>query len=113
MSSHGMQHHHGVRKNIVEGIGGVVIGAAAVLLLTRLFQAKKRASPPSPSLPAPAHSNEKHEENSPSADQSDTDMDVEQPKAKSTARRSAATRKSPAKVQTAEAAESHIDLTKE
>ena len=38
MSSYGQQHHHGVTKNIVEGIGGVIIGAAAVLLLARVFK---------------------------------------------------------------------------
>lgn len=40
MSSPGHQHHHGVKKNIVEGIGGLIIGAAAVLLAARFFKAK-------------------------------------------------------------------------
>jgi hypothetical protein len=44
MSSHGQQHHHGVTKNIVEGIGGVIIGAAAVLLLARVFKHNKPAA---------------------------------------------------------------------
>jgi hypothetical protein len=43
MSSYGQQHHHGVTKNIVEGIGGVIIGAAAVLLLARVFKHNKPA----------------------------------------------------------------------
>jgi len=53
MYERGQQHHHGVRKNIVEGIGGVVIGAAAVLLLVRLFKGKKAESK-AVALPAPA-----------------------------------------------------------
>lgn len=42
MSSFGHQHHHGVRKNLVEGIGGLIVGAAAVLLL-RQWLATRRA----------------------------------------------------------------------
>jgi hypothetical protein len=48
MSSSGHQHHHGVTKNIVEGIGGVIIGAAAVLLLARVFKHNKPAAAAAP-----------------------------------------------------------------
>ena len=48
MSSYGQQHHHGVTKNIVEGIGGVIIGAAAVLLLARVFKRNKPAAAVAP-----------------------------------------------------------------
>jgi len=41
MSNSGHQYHHGVTKNIVEGVGGVIIGAAAVLLLARIFKGGK------------------------------------------------------------------------
>lgn len=45
MSNHGHphhhQHHHCVNKKIVEGIGGIMIGTAAVLLLTSFFKSKK------------------------------------------------------------------------
>ncbi len=51
MSSSGHQHHHGVTKNIVEGIGGVIIGAAAVLLLARVFKHNKPAAD-APAMPA-------------------------------------------------------------
>lgn len=53
MPSPGHQHHHGVRKNIVEGIGGVIIGAAAVLLLAKVFK-DRRAAEQAKTLPAPA-----------------------------------------------------------
>lgn len=56
MSSHGQQHHHGIRKNIVEGIGGVIIGAAAVLLLTQFIKGRKTAGA---ALPAPEKAAEK------------------------------------------------------
>ena len=38
MSEAGHQHHHGVRKNLVEGIGGLVVGAALVVFLAGLFK---------------------------------------------------------------------------
>lgn len=41
MSNSGHQYQHGVTKNIVEGVGGVIIGAAAVLLLARIFKGGK------------------------------------------------------------------------
>lgn len=53
MYDSGHQHHHGVRKNIVEGIGGVLIGAAAVLLLTR-FLKRGKAEAKAEAAPAPA-----------------------------------------------------------
>lgn len=52
MPSPGHQHHHGVRKNIVEGIGGVIIGAAAVLLLAKVLKDRKAAAE-AKALPAP------------------------------------------------------------
>jgi hypothetical protein len=51
MPDYGHQHHHGVRKNLVEGIGGLIVGAAAVLLLARLF---KRSQPVATAQPATA-----------------------------------------------------------
>ena len=36
------RHQHGVKKNLVEGIGGVLVGAALVLLLRGLV--KRRAA---------------------------------------------------------------------
>lgn len=36
MFDHSLHHNHGLRA-VVQGLGGVVIGAAAVLLATRLF----------------------------------------------------------------------------
>lgn len=53
MTRPGHQHHHGVRKHIVEGIGGVIIGAAAVLLLAKVFKDRKAAAQAKTS-PAPA-----------------------------------------------------------
>jgi hypothetical protein len=41
MHDYGHQHHHGVRKNIVEGVGGVIIGAATVLLVASLLRHRK------------------------------------------------------------------------
>lgn len=38
---------HGVTKNLVEGIGGVVVGAAAVLLLRSLFKSRRDTASPS------------------------------------------------------------------
>jgi hypothetical protein len=52
MYSPGHQHHHGVTKNIVEGIGGVIIGAAAVLLLARVFKNKRAKALAAPATPA-------------------------------------------------------------
>ena len=52
MNSGGHQHHHGIKKKIVEGIGGVVIGAAVVLLLARLVKGGKAAD----TAPVPAAS---------------------------------------------------------
>lgn len=39
----GHQYHHGVTKNIVEGIGGVLVGAAVVLFATSLYKSRQRA----------------------------------------------------------------------
>jgi len=52
MNSGGHQHHHGVKKKIAEGIGGVVIGAVAVLLPARLVKGGKAAE----AAPVPAAS---------------------------------------------------------
>ncbi len=50
MSDHGMQRQrHGVAKNLAEGIGGLVVGAALVLLTRGLM--KHRARSQSPSAP--------------------------------------------------------------
>lgn len=59
MRDSGHQHHHGVKKNIVEGIGGLIIGAAAVLLAVRFLGGRKKPAPASASaLPAPAPTDE-------------------------------------------------------
>ena len=59
MRDSGHQHHHGVKKNIVEGIGGLIIGAAAVLLAVRFFKGSKAESQAgTPALPAPAKADE-------------------------------------------------------
>lgn len=42
-SSHQRQ-RHGVRKHLVEGIGGLMVGAALVLLLRGLFQRQSAGS---------------------------------------------------------------------
>jgi hypothetical protein len=52
MSDTRQRHQHGVRKNLVEGIGGALTGAALVLLLRSLFQ--RRATPVSAGEPVPA-----------------------------------------------------------
>jgi len=55
MPSFGHQYQHGVRKNLVEGIGGLIVGAAAILLLTRLFKKNQSAATaqPAPASPEP------------------------------------------------------------
>jgi membrane-associated phospholipid phosphatase len=55
MPDFGHQHQHGVTKNLVEGIGGLIVGAAAVLLLTRLFKKSQAAATarPAPASPEP------------------------------------------------------------
>lgn len=46
MSSQMQRQRHGVAKNIVEGVGGIIVGAAAVVLLRTLM--KKKSSPKTP-----------------------------------------------------------------
>jgi len=45
---------HGVTKNLVEGLGGVLVGAAAVLLLRSLFRDRSSMSAPAAALPGPS-----------------------------------------------------------
>lgn len=45
-SSSQQRHRHGVRKNLVEGVGGALVGAALVLLMRGLF--KQRAAGKAP-----------------------------------------------------------------
>ncbi|SDW84737.1 carbon monoxide dehydrogenase [Thiocapsa roseopersicina] len=52
MSSQQQRQRHGVRKNMVEGIGGLLAGAALVLLARSLL--KKRAATPEPHNIEPA-----------------------------------------------------------
>jgi len=52
MGEAGHQHHHGVRKNLVEGIGGLVVGAALVVFVAGLF--KRRRSTDEQRSPAKA-----------------------------------------------------------
>jgi hypothetical protein len=53
MSQHSPQHHqHGVRKKLVEGVGGVLVGAALVLLMRGLVKrrnAEAAGADPTPS----------------------------------------------------------------
>jgi hypothetical protein len=46
MSSQQQRQRHGVRKNMVEGIGGLLAGVALVVLARSLL--KKRAAAPEP-----------------------------------------------------------------
>lgn len=39
---------HGVKKKLVEGAGGLLTGAALVLLVREILKGRKRASPPKP-----------------------------------------------------------------
>lgn len=50
MSDTRQRYQHGVHKNLVEGIGGALTGAALVLLLRGFF--KRRATPDVASTPA-------------------------------------------------------------
>jgi hypothetical protein len=52
MSSQQQRQRHGVRKNMVEGIGGLLAGVALVLLARSMF--KKRAAAPEPPDVEPA-----------------------------------------------------------
>ena len=45
---------HGVHKNLAEGIGGVLVGAALVLLLRQLLARRQSPARPSPPAPGPA-----------------------------------------------------------
>lgn len=51
------RHQHGVRKNLVEGIGGALTGAALVLFLRGLFQ--RRATPASAGASVPSTTDRK------------------------------------------------------
>lgn len=53
MPRHGQQQQrHGVNKNLAEGFGGLIVGAAIVLLVTRLIGRRTRpvAATPEPSV---------------------------------------------------------------
>lgn len=45
MSGGRQRQRHGVAKNLAEGIGGLLVGAAAVVLLRGLLRARTGASP--------------------------------------------------------------------
>ncbi|MCK7578980.1 MAG: carbon monoxide dehydrogenase [Chromatiales bacterium] len=48
MSQHSPQRHqHGVRKKLVEGVGGVLVGAALVLLMRGLVKRRNADQTPS------------------------------------------------------------------
>jgi hypothetical protein len=47
-SSSGHQYQHGVKKNIFNAVGGVLVGAASVLLIASLL--KKREAHQAPAL---------------------------------------------------------------
>jgi len=53
MSDIGQRQRHGVTKNLVEGIGGLIVGVAAVLLL-RQWLRPAPAGPGRNQAPAPA-----------------------------------------------------------
>lgn len=46
------RHQHGVRKNLVEGIGGALTGAALVLLLRGLFQRRATSASAGATVPS-------------------------------------------------------------
>ncbi|MFE8035466.1 carbon monoxide dehydrogenase [Thiohalocapsa marina] len=49
MSSDGPQRQrHGVRKNMVEGVGGVIVGAALVVMAVSLLKRRRAAPAPQP-----------------------------------------------------------------
>ncbi|MGQ9830506.1 MAG: carbon monoxide dehydrogenase [Thermochromatium sp.] len=52
MANTRQRHRHGVRKNLVEGVGGALTGAALVLFLRSLFQ--RRATPASADASVPS-----------------------------------------------------------
>ncbi|MGQ9659846.1 MAG: carbon monoxide dehydrogenase [Thermochromatium sp.] len=52
MANTRQRHRHGVRKNLVEGVGGALTGAALVLFLRGLFQ--RRATPASADASVPS-----------------------------------------------------------
>jgi len=60
MSDYGHQYHHGVKKNLFDLAGGLIVGAAAVVFLTSAARRRRTAaagevfSPPADTLPEPA-----------------------------------------------------------
>lgn len=48
----GKQYQHGVKKNIFEAVGGVLIGAASVLFIATLLKKRKAAAPAATAIPA-------------------------------------------------------------
>jgi hypothetical protein len=61
MSNGQQRQRHGVTKNLVEGLGGLIVGAAAVLLLRQWLKqdrpkAAAAAAPPAPAPVPPAAS---------------------------------------------------------
>lgn len=48
----GKQYQHGVKKNIFEAVGGVLIGAASVLFVATLLKNRKKAAAAAAELPA-------------------------------------------------------------
>ncbi|ADC62611.1 hypothetical protein [Allochromatium vinosum] len=43
------RHQHGVKKKLVEGVGGVLVGAALVLLMRGLVKRRSADTDPTPS----------------------------------------------------------------
>ncbi|MCW2306960.1 hypothetical protein [Rhodobium gokarnense] len=76
-------HRHGVKKNILEGLGGMFVGAAAVLVLKGAFARKTGEPAPQPDEPA---------SDTPAKDE---DKTTKASAAKSTARRAKSTRTTP------------------
>jgi hypothetical protein len=48
----GKQYQHGVKKNIFEAVGGVLVGAASVLFIATLFRKSKKATSAPAAIPA-------------------------------------------------------------
>lgn len=50
-NSSGNQYQHGVKKNIFEAVGGVLVGAASVLLIASLLKKRKQTPAALPESP--------------------------------------------------------------
>ncbi|MBB4305426.1 hypothetical protein GGD81_004503 [Rhodobium orientis] len=83
-------HRHGVKKNVLEGLGGMFVGAAAVLVLRSTFGRKTVAEEPAPAEAGTT-------QGTPAKDKKTKDGEkaTKASAAKSTARRTKSTRTTP------------------